>query len=99
MREIVLAALRELNLDYSITLISGGASCNYEIVMWDKPRNSYFSVRLNWRPEVSASVVTTDIKSQLRTRLAALESGRNLPYDRKPLSIVPKTSSDSPQVA
>ena len=99
MREMALAALRDLDLDYSITLISGGASRNYEIVMWDKPRNSYFSVRLNWRPEATASIVTADIKTQLRQRLAALESGRNLPHDRRPVRIVPKTSSGSPQVA
>ena len=33
MREIVHSALRALNLDYAITLISGGASRNYEVVM------------------------------------------------------------------
>lgn len=46
MREIARAALRELDLDYAITLISGGASRNYEIVLWDKPGDSYFSIRL-----------------------------------------------------
>ena len=96
---MALTALRELGLDYSITLISGGASRNYEIVMWDKPRNSYFSVRLNWRPEAPPSVVTSDIKTQLRKRLAALESGRTFPHDRRPLRHAPKTSTGSSQVA
>ena len=40
MREIARAALRELDLDYVITLVSGGASRNYEIVLWNKPRDS-----------------------------------------------------------
>ena len=45
MRDVAQSALRALNLDYAITTISVGASRNYEIVMWDKPRNSYFSIR------------------------------------------------------
>ena len=44
MRDIARSALRELDLDYAITLVSSGASRTYEIVMWDKPRNSYFSI-------------------------------------------------------
>ena len=43
MRDIANSILAELDLDYQITLISGGESGDYEIVMWDRPRNSYFS--------------------------------------------------------
>jgi hypothetical protein len=40
MREVARSALRTLNLDYAITKISGGPNKDYEIVMWDQPRNS-----------------------------------------------------------
>ena len=78
MREIVRAALRELDLDYAITLVSGGASRNYEIVMWDKSRDSYFSIRLNWVHGLSHENLTDKIKEQLTGRLAALRYGGDI---------------------
>ena len=42
--------VRELGLDYLITMVSGGGSGNCEVVMWDRPRNSYFSIRVQTRP-------------------------------------------------
>ena len=74
MREIARGVLLELDLDYAITLVSCGASRNYEIVMWDKPRDSYFSIRLNW-DGLSRANMTDQIKAQLRGRLAALRHG------------------------
>ena len=75
MREIARAALLELHLDYAITLVSGGASRNYEIVMWDKLRDSYFTIRLNWNDRLSRANVADKIKKQLSARLAAFRSG------------------------
>ena len=68
MREIAAAAVQELDLDYTVTFVSGGASRNYEIVMWDRPHNTYFSIRLNWEPDASRDVVAGRIKTQLRRR-------------------------------
>ena len=76
MRDAAHSALRELNLDYTITLIAGGASHNYEIVMWDKPRNSYFSIRVRWEPGFSRPHMTERVVQQLTERLAAWRAGR-----------------------
>ncbi len=84
MREIAAAAIRDLDLDYAITLVSGGASRNYEIVMWDKPHNTYFSIRLNWEASASRDVVASRIKTQLRERLACFERGRRRFGERAP---------------
>ena len=75
MRDIARSALRELDLDYAITLVSSGASRNYEIVMWDKPRNSYFSIRVHWEPGLSREQMTERVVQQLTGRLAAWRSG------------------------
>ena len=71
MREIVHSALRALNLDYAITLISGGASRNYEVVMWDQPRNSFFSIRVCWETGLSRKEMTRRVVQQLTERSAA----------------------------
>ncbi len=71
MREVAHSALRILNLDYDITLISGGASNDYEIVMWDKPRNSHFSIRVRWEPGLSREDMTDRVVQQLAERSAA----------------------------
>ena len=76
MRDIARSALRELDLDYVITLVSSGASRNYEIVMWDQPRNSYFSIRVHWEPGLSREQMTERVVQQLAGRLAAWRSGR-----------------------
>ena len=71
MREVARSALSKLNLDYAITSISGGASRNYEIVMRDKPRNSYFSIRVRWETGLSREHMTERVVQQLTMRLAA----------------------------
>ena len=85
MREIAAAALRELDLDYVVTFVSGGASRKYEIVMWDKPHNTYFSIRFNWEPDTSRDAVVSRIKTQLRERLECFERGRRQFGERTPV--------------
>ena len=46
MREVVRRVVRELGLDYTVTLVPGGEHGNYEIVMSDRPRGSYFTLKL-----------------------------------------------------
>ncbi len=74
MRAIARSALRELDLDYVITLVSSGASRNYEVVMWDQPRNSYFSIRVHWEPGLSREQMTGRVVQQLTERLATWRS-------------------------
>lgn len=71
MRDIADTILRELGLDYRITLVSGGESGNYDIVMRDRPRNSYFSVRVARTNEASGDVIADSIRAQLRQRITA----------------------------
>ena len=71
MREIVHAAFRALNLDYTVTSIAVGAGKNYEIVMWDKPRNSYFSIRVRWDTGLPREGMTRRVVQQLAERAAA----------------------------
>ncbi len=86
MREVARSALRELDLDYAITLVSSGASQNHEIVMWDKPRNSYFSIRVHWEPGLSREQMTERVVQQLAGRLAAWRSGDVSNFgERRPL--------------
>ena len=56
MREIAIMVLQQLDLDYGVTLVSGGASGNYEIVMWDKPAIAPFPA-LAWRLQTVAQGV------------------------------------------
>ncbi len=81
MRDIANSILAELDLDYQITLISGGESGDYEIVMWDRPRNSYFSLRLEGTTERPPDMVAESIRAQLRERIAA----HTLSDDRRPV--------------
>ncbi len=81
MRDVAAAVLTALDLDYQITFVSGGESGNYEIVMWDRPRNSYFSVRFRWSSETSRDEVASAIRAQLRQRIAA----HGLSDDRRPV--------------
>ena len=85
MRKIASAAIQELQLDYTVTLVLGGASKNVEIVIWDKTRDSYFSLKLACEPGTPAETITTRIKDQLRRRLAALHSGNDTFRERRPL--------------
>ena len=75
MREIAEAVIQALHLDYMVTFVSGGASRNYEIVMWDRPHNTYFSIRLTWEPDTPRDTLAGRIEAQLRERLACYESG------------------------
>lgn len=75
MRDMARSALRDLNLDYAITLVSIGESCDCEIVMWDKPRDSYFTIRVKSDAGLSRERLTERITQQLTSRLAALRSG------------------------
>ena len=74
MRQVALEVVEKLRLNYTITLISGGEAGQYEIVMWDQPRDSYFSIRLRWTAETSNETVAHVIEGQLRERLTALDS-------------------------
>ena len=92
MRDVVHSSLRELNLDYAITSISVGASHNYEIVMWDKHRNSYFSIRVHWETGLSREHITERVVQQLTGRLAAWRAFRSFgerrlrPYGQRAMS-------------
>ena len=74
MRQIALEVVEKLRLNYTITLISGGESGKFEIVMWDQPRDSYFSLRLRLTPDTSDEHVAQEIEDQLRQRLTELNS-------------------------
>ncbi len=75
MRDMARSALRGLNLDYAITLVSVGESRHCEIVMWDKPRDSYFTIQVKWDVGLSRERMTEQVTHQLTSRLAALRSG------------------------
>ena len=64
-------ALHELDLDYAISAIFVGPHQRYEIVLWDRPRNSYFSIRERWDIGVSREQMINRIVQQLRDRVAA----------------------------
>ncbi len=70
MREVALSALRQLDLNYAITSISGGAGQDYEIVLWDQPRNSHFSSRVPGETGLSREQMTERVVQQLTERQA-----------------------------
>ena len=57
--------------DYAISSIFVGPHQRYEIVLWDRPRNSYFSIRERWDIGVSREQMINRIVQQLRDRVAA----------------------------
>ena len=73
----------KLKLHYTITLISIGRSGTCEIVMWDRPRDSYFSIRLHRAAGTSDEIVAQEIEDQLRQRLAALHAGADSALDAR----------------
>ena len=75
MKQVALDVVKKLKLNYAVTLISRGETGRCEIVMWDRSRDSYFSVRLRWCAETSVENLAREIETQLRQRLAVL-SGR-----------------------
>ena len=81
MKELAQCVLSDLNLDYAVTLVSSGESGSCEIVMWDRPHDSYFSLKLRLPPDAPVETLETDIREQLERRLA---SG-NHRTDRRPI--------------
>ena len=81
MKELTQCVLSDLNLDYVVTLVSSGESGSCEIVMWDRPHDSYFSLKLRLPPDAPVETLETDIREQLEQRLA---SG-NHRTDRRPI--------------
>ena len=81
MKELAQCVLSDLNLDYAVTLVSSGESGSCEIVMWDRPHDSYFSLKLRLPPDAPVETLETDIREQLEQRLA---SG-NHRTDRRPV--------------
>ena len=81
MREIAGQVVRELGLDYAVTLVSGGESGNYEIVMCDRPHGSYFTLKLRWEQTDPVENLAETIRSRLQERLAS--NSREL--DRRPV--------------
>ncbi len=70
-RNVAHWALHELDLDYAICSISVGLRHRFEIVLWDRPRNSYSSIRERWDIGVSREQMINRIVQQLRDRVAA----------------------------
>ena len=83
MRQIALDVVKTLKLNYELTLISNGESRKCEIVVWDKPRNCYFSIHLRWTEGESAETLATEIEGQLRQRLTTLNSGANSDFGER----------------
>ncbi len=81
MRDIAQRVVRELGLDYLITMVSGGGSGNCEVVMWDRPRNSYFSIRVRRTLGKNGDQLAEDIREQLRQRITS----HKLADDRRPV--------------
>ena len=70
-KELAQRVLDELDLDYAVILVSGGEHGTYEIVMWDRPRDSYFSLRLTAPADDPAVTLSAEIRAQLERRLAS----------------------------
>ena len=81
MREVAQRVFRELGLDYRVTLVSGGESGNYEIVMCDRPHRSYFTLKIKWDRDLAADDLAGVIRSRLHERLASNASQG----DRRPV--------------
>ena len=70
-RNVAHWALHELDLDYAIISIFVGPSHQYEIVLWDRPRNSFFSIRGRWDTGLSHEHMIIRMVQQLRERVSA----------------------------
>ncbi len=70
-RNVAHWALHELDLDYAICSIFVGLSHRFEIVLWDRPRNSYFSIRERWDIGVSREQMINRIVHEFRERISA----------------------------
>ena len=80
MKQLAQSVFNDLNLDYAVTLVSSGESGSCEIVMWDRPHDSYFSLKLRLPPDAPVETLEADIREQLEERVA---SG-NHQTDRRP---------------
>ena len=81
MREVAHRVVRELGLDYTVTLVSGGENGHYEIVMCDRPHGSYFTLKFTWDQNDPRRDLADIIRSQLHERLASNDSE----MDRRPV--------------
>ena len=80
MTEVAGRVARELRLDYTVTLVSGGENGNYEIVMCDRLRGSYFTLKLTWEQDDPVENLADIIRTRLRERL----SSNDRTLDRRP---------------
>lgn len=81
MREVARRVVRELGLDYTITLVSVGENGHHEIVMCDRSHGSYFTLKLTWQSGGPVENLADLIRTQLNERL--LSNDRDL--DRRPV--------------
>ena len=63
------------------TLVSGGEHGNYEIVMCDRPRGSYFTLKLAWGQDGPVDNLADVIRTRLHERL----SSNDREPDRRPV--------------
>ena len=85
MRKVTQSAIRELNLDYAIKSISVGENHHYKIVMWDRTRNSSFSIWAHWEAGLSRELITQRVVQQLERRLAASHTESVRSFDAQEL--------------
>ena len=83
MMQVALNVLKNLKLNYTITMISCDENAKYELVMLDRPRNSYFSIHLCGDAATSAEHCAQEIEGQLRQRLTALASGADSGFSER----------------
>ncbi len=76
MRQIVQAALRDLELDYKVTMIAGGEKRNYDVVFFDEQAGEYFSIHVSWPKNVTGDSVKEDVKDRLQERLNTSNSNQ-----------------------
>ena len=69
MKTTVCEVLRDLDLDYQVTMISGGQGGKCEIVLSDPSRGSYFSIKCRWVDGDPPEPVAQEVKRQLVARL------------------------------
>ena len=87
MRKVAQSALRELNLDYAIKTISVGESHHYKIVMWDRTRNSSFSMWTHWEAGLSRQHMIERVVQQLARRLVARHAESVSSFDARRLHV------------
>ncbi len=76
MKQIVQAALSELELDYKVTMIAGGEKRNYDVVFFDEQTGEYFSIHVSWAKDLTGDSVKEDVKGRLQERLKTSNSNQ-----------------------